>query len=350
MGISLHHVRGRVALALLSAGLLVGSAGVGPAAAAGARALPSGCTWTIHALPVPTGWIDVRIIRGDGSFYVGTGTDPTGRSHTLLWHNGGVTALKAPGENETSGRDVNRHGVALGVADFNDLHPVLWIKGHAVRLAAPAGSTSTNAFGINDAGIVVGTATVNGATHGIVWSVRTPWWYRDLGVGDGALSLSDVNDAGTVVGTTTDDADWPTSFRALRGTVTGGLSSMPGVDPADDSLAFQTNGRYVVGSGRLPGASERQSLVWHGDVATALPSLMSGSGVNSSGLVAGFTNAAPQSAVVWHDGTVEFLPDLNPDAVTGNSSAVDVMDNGTVVGSSLTADGGESLPVSWNCV
>lgn len=349
MGISLRRVRGRFVLALLSAGLLIGSAGVGPATAAGPSPRSSGCTWTIHALPVPTGWTDARIIKGDGSFYVGTAADPTGRSHSLLWHNGKVTALNAAGENETSGRDVNRLGVVLGVADFNDLYPVVWINGHAVRLAAPAGSTSTNAFGINDAGIVVGTATANGTTHGIAWSVRTPWRYRDLGVGDGALTLSDVNDAGTVVGTTTDDADWPTSYRALRGTVTGGLSSMPGVDPADDSLAFATNSRYVVGSGRLPGTSGRQSLVWDGDVATALPSLMSGSGVNSSGLVAGFTNVAPQSAVVWHDGTLEFLPDLNPDAVTGNSSALDVMDDGTVLGNSLTADGGESLPVSWTC-
>jgi uncharacterized membrane protein len=313
--------------------------------------LPAGCTWTINRLPLPPGWTDAAFVRrGDGgSSFVGEGTDPEGLVRPLLWRRGAVTVLDSPGGSEATTLDVNRRGVVLAVSQFDRPRPYLWINGRVVPLAVPAGAQSTIGYAINDAGIIVGSATVAGVTHGIAWSLRAPQRYRDLGVADGALFLNDVTEAGVIVGITqVPDSD---TSRALRGTVEKGLSALPGVDPAQNSQASRAAGRYVVGGGQVLGAASDPggAVLWDGDVATALPPTMGALAVNSKGLVAGYINDDGKYRVAtWAAGTTWTLPNLSDFAPLGNSSAGDVMEDGTVVGGSTTAEG-RTVPVTWTC-
>ncbi|HST85621.1 MAG TPA: hypothetical protein VLL08_28035 [Kineosporiaceae bacterium] len=344
-------IRIRVAVAALSVGLIVASTVGGSAVAfnAGPGGLPAGCTWTIHELPMPPGWIDGFARRGDGSSFVGYGTDPGGAVRSLLWRQGAVTELASPGGAEAEALDVNRRGAVLAFTHFQRPRPFVWINGRVVPLAVPAGATSTIGYAINDAGIIVGSAVVAGATHGIVWSLRSPQRYRDLGVADGSLDLNDLTETGVIVGSSQTSDPFTGPIRALRGTVAEGLSSLPGVDPAQDSHAARAAGRYVIGIGQVPGAAaDRSGVLWKGDVATALPPAMGALAVNSKGLVAGYISDGRSRVTTWAAGTTWTLPDLSDFAPLGNSAANDVMEDGTVIGGSTTADG-RSVPVTWTC-
>jgi uncharacterized membrane protein len=353
LGLTMRQIRARVAITVLSitvlsAGLIVASATAGSAAASisGPGGLLPGCTWTIHTLPLPSGWSDPSVIRGDGgSSFAGWATDPAGVERPLLWRRGTVTVLNSLGGANAGALDVNRRGVVLAFTRSSLPRPFIWVNGRIVPLAVPAGAQSTIGYAINDAGIVVGSSIIDGASHGIVWSLDSPQRYRDLGIGDGELSLTDVTQAGIVVGGTRTPGDEGT-FRAVRGTVRGGFSSLPGLDPTHESFAARAAGRYIIGVGHLPDAAPDQSgVLWNGNLATALPPSMGALAVNSRGLVAGYVSG---QVATWAAGTTWTLPDLSDFAPLGNSSASDVMEDGTVIGVS-TADDGSLVPVTWVC-
>jgi hypothetical protein len=100
----------------------------------------------------------------------------------VIWRNRHLIDL-GPGK----ALDVNHAGVAVGVGTANLFggHAMLW-RGHGakpVRLPEPAGATTTEATGINDSGMIVGTAGAPSFTVGVVWSARAPLPHADDQVG-----------------------------------------------------------------------------------------------------------------------------------------------------------------------
>ena len=268
--------------------------------------------------------------------------------------------------------DVNGSGDAVGHLNANgsNRHAVLWRAGAPaapVRLAEPAGATSTTATSVNNSGVIVGFATfgtgTGQTTRGLTWSVSSPGTVRDLGTAAGVLS--DVSADGRVVGFT-GRADAP--GRAVAGTVTG-VTPLPGQTATTGGYAFAATGPFVVGRGAGTGP-----LRWENGVAQALPALAPGPNnfgsevpippapafpvaVNSAGLVVANTGDGPLDrlaggiarASYLKDGAWHALP-LDPDDVDlyGSNRAVTVTEDGRIGGTSSAAD--LERPAIWTCV
>src|SRR4051794_33350033 len=88
-----------------------------------------GCTWVIKELPLPAGWSSGYVYNSDRhDSFAGYGVDADGRTRPLVWHNGDVTVLDAPGSAGTIAQDVNSRGDVIGVVQGEDTptHGVLW--------------------------------------------------------------------------------------------------------------------------------------------------------------------------------------------------------------------------------
>jgi hypothetical protein len=315
-----------------------------------------GCSWQAQTLPLPAGWQSGVPNRGDGdSTYAGYGLDATQTSRPLLWRAGSVQVISSPGGASAQARDVNRSGVVVANAtDANGVgHPYLWKNGSITELASPPG-TSASVNSINDAGMVVGSATIDGGTHVIVWTVRAPTTYTDLGTGGNVNAYpTDVSNRGLIVGRNA-SAGFGQDSHAIGGTTDPRLpvQPLPGLDPTYNSRALASEGTYIVGVGRLPDSSNGASGgPLYADLATSTsPKALIGQGtpqgVNTRGLIAGSGPGGGYiAATVWTSTQRWVMP--NPLGGTASSSATDVMDNGTVIGDATAP--GQVAPLTWTC-
>jgi hypothetical protein len=104
-------------------------------------------------------------------------------------------------------------GSATAIVGWSDIgdgkhHAVTFAGGTATRLTEPAGTTSSDAFAVNVSGVIVGTATLGGVPHPVVWSsaTATPALLPTLGGTYGvARSINDQNVIAGVAQTDTGD-------------------------------------------------------------------------------------------------------------------------------------------------
>lgn len=113
---------------------------------------------------------------GNGGHVVGSSMLNQGSGLPFIWTQmGGMTAIPLPvGTTQGSARAVNSSGWAVGTASSAFAIPFLYDGAATYRLAdlIPAGTgwdlsmnTSSSAFGISDAGVIVGTGVLNGAVR-----------------------------------------------------------------------------------------------------------------------------------------------------------------------------------------
>src|SRR4029450_9866014 len=91
-----------------------------------------GCTWVINELPLPAGWSAGYVYNSDRhDSFAGYGVDVDGRTRPLVWHDGEVTVLDAPGGGGAVAQDVNSRGDVVGVllGEDTSTHGVLWRGG-----------------------------------------------------------------------------------------------------------------------------------------------------------------------------------------------------------------------------
>jgi hypothetical protein len=206
----------------------------------------------------------------------------------VLWRDGRVIDLGVG-----VAEDVNGSGDGVGTQQDSNYvpHATLFRAGTAVRLAEPATAGETQANGINDAGLIVGSAGFPGPTggtwHALVWSADTPGSVIDLGTLDGneanGTRLVGVNEAGTLIGNAWD----PNTSRqtAVIGTVHGGLRALRGSTRVAGTVANAIAGRYVAGIQYLNGGI--QTVRWVNGRVQVLPGGAEANGVNSQGTVVG---------------------------------------------------------------
>jgi uncharacterized membrane protein len=357
---------GSVVIATLAG---VSSANATPAGAAPARAASAACTWTPHVLPQLPGGAFAVVFGSDGDGrWVGE-ADTMLSSHAALWQHGHVTDLGRPLGSDSVARDVNRRGVVVGssltadpTAD-NWSHAVMWRTtgdpdgrpasapaGHAFRLAEPAGTLTSQANGINDAGLIVGWAYIqaNGSTsyHPMVWSAATPGRVRDLGTPPNTSTLlNGVSETGLIVGTLTDVFIPGNTATAVAGTLRSGLHPLPsgGLGYVE---ATAVSGRWISGFAFDPSIGTSSTAVrWengHGPVV--LTGMSAGTtAVNGSGTVAA---SDFDGGTVWSSGTLTRLSGPLPDS-SGGANAI--TDSGTVGGWSRSRFGPNTEPTLWSC-
>jgi uncharacterized membrane protein len=351
--------------ALITAVLLAMTTGGALGADAAEPPVPgvaTGCTWHVRQLAVPTGWAYPITIaaKGEDKFWVGYGTDGLGSMDGLLWQDGQVQRMPTPGPGTSRPYDVNRSGTVVATwlptpDSGSESFPYLWRNGTITRLALPAGATSAGATAINDAGDVIGGATVNGALQGVRWSAASPNTPVLLGsAGNVNAYLNDISDRGAFVGRS-QDGGYGRIRRAVGGTTSPArpLQDLPGLSTSAPSTAAATEGTWVVGTGRPAGSSEVQPVgLYVNATRSSTPQILAGGGtpasVNSAGLIVGNGSATIRSnATAWTTTRRWTLPHLFT-ATTATSHAQDVMEDGTVIGyGGQGAD--DTVPVAWNC-
>ena len=254
-------------------------------------------------------------------------------------------------------------GAFVGSVEVSDSHAILWSGGQVYDLGTALPSGRAQAWGINDAGLVVG-QTFGLGTSGnsaVVWDSKLQTVTQLTSLGGG---LGVDNSAGVAISNT--------------GFVTGSSSSTPnpGYTPAvrwdlSDPSALPTNlnafpgasfihawGLAVNDSGQVAGegvTSDGRYLaaLWRDDQTYVLstPGTAFGYayGINNAGQVVGNRWDNPkQSALLWNSATSEAI-DLNSflDAAAVSagwhlSSAKDINNNGWIVGNadnSITSEG-----------
>ena len=276
---------------------------------------------------------------------VGAGGASSGGA--LAWQNGTESVLPAvAGDQACIANGVNAQGQIVGYSyTGNVYHSILWQGGGTTQL--PGLGASTREYGINDQGVIVGSAQdSNGLAvaieiqNGIVTQLGVlPGGYLDSpGLADSrALAL---NDAGQVVGLSMTQSGVQHAVLWQNGTLTdlgsiagGGMSAALAINQSGTIVGYAVDGHGI-----------DQAVVWQNGAMTVLQDLDSNGhslaySVNDAGIIAGRSDFYTDSqgwqghAVLWENGA---LIDLN-NFLPANSGWVlnvarSINDNGEVAG------------------
>lgn len=315
-----------------------------------------------YAAPLYT-IIDLGVLPGD-SFSQGNAISPgtniaTGRSlgstaRAFSWSQGGGTVAlpNLAGRNFSVGNGVNNAGIIVGTAATTSFGssplPVVWQNGVISQLPLPAGETVGRAQDINNNGLAVGSVNGGSLQRAAIYQGGTGTTITTTTPG-GAFSNTffGVNDAGLAVGTGIDPNNAARNvgfvYDATNNTATE-VGALPG---ANGALCFAvSDGGHVVGSSMLNQGSGLP-FIWtldSGIQEIPLPvgtSQGSARGVNASGWAVGTASSAFAIPFLF-DGTQTYrVADLIPGgtgwdlSTNTSSSALGISDNGTIVGTGV---------------
>jgi len=243
-----------------------------------------------------------------------------------------ITSLgQVGGSSSTTGYAVNDAGAVAGWSQNSSGVTQAFGSGAGGLASLPLGSgTVSYAYGINDAGTVVGDTYIGGQSHATIWSgsSASP---RVLGANSYAMA---VNVAGEVAGASNGQA---------MVVVDGQVQSLGTLAGVNWSAAYGINNAgEVVGEGELANGTFR-GVVWGSGGGAVLVGTFGGgssdaTGVNDSGEVVGFASLASgyQNAFLMTGGAMTDLGTLGE-----SSYAYGVNDSGENVGYSYLDNGAQ---------
>ncbi len=268
-----------------------------------------------------------------------------------FWYRSGVLGQMAslPNAVDTYARSINNPGQVVGYVDTDHAQAVLW--GSMNGPATPIATTLawSQAYGINDAGIVVGTGSLSASFpgHAFRWSAATgtvdlnPAWASQsvaYAIDNTGIVTGDARVAAT--GATVAVRWTSTGVVTMLGTLPGGLSS---------------NGLSIVG-GRIGGDVDlgaslpRQGFLWNPATGmTPVNGFTAILGQSSHGRVVGTYMpqvGQPTLAATRLLGSISKVSILLPSLAGNFSQAYAVNSCGVIVGASVNA-AGIYEPVLW---
>ncbi|MBP8948940.1 MAG: hypothetical protein KBG73_08865, partial [Candidatus Promineofilum sp.] len=213
--------------------------------------------------------------------------------------------------------------------------PITHTLAYTITDLGTLGGHSSYAFGINEAGQVVGwSSTAPDGARAFLWESGV---MQDLGtLGGGSSMATAINDARQVVGLSP-----APGFPSLAFLWENGVMHNLGTLGGDVSMATGINNAGQVVGRSLTAADEYHAFLWENGVMHDLGTLggvMSvATGINEAGQVVGesHTTAGETHAFLWENGVMHDLGTLG--GVT--SMATGINNAGQVVGSSVTAGG-----------
>jgi probable HAF family extracellular repeat protein len=231
------------------------------------------------------------------------------------------------------------------------LSALIALLGASIALGAPSytitdlgvvgGTTWSEAYAVNDYGMVVGSADVDGYEHAVFWTMGEGSMVMiDIGAEFSAYHSggAGVSALGAVVGWYQVEVEGGGIYN--RAFVWDGvMSELPGLEGystgADD---INSNGQ-ILGTGVV--GIEIHAVLWEGGVLTDLGTLggeqsYSG-GINEAGQMVGSADRADgvRAAFLWEDGVMTELPGLGGTF----TYAYDINNSGVVVGQSTNENG-----------
>ena len=222
-----------------------------------------------------------------------------------------------------------------GLGIYNVRHPFLWETGVIADLAPQSGLSL--AFGINDAGTVVG----DNDNVAVVWQ-------------NGQRILLDAQESQTGSGRAINQLGHVTGYSAGRAVIWhDGLKTDLGID------GFYSTGINDADQvcGQLSTADFYGAIVWQAGVITPIPALGSDAGyvetdaydINSAGQVVGLSSHSDNTyhAFIWQNGAIDLgVLGVSLTSFT-ESAATAINDLGQVVGQSTTAADGNPHGFLW---
>jgi len=212
----------------------------------------------------------------------------------------------------------------------------------------PLGGTSSQAYGINESGQVVGALYQSPGEVGYAPYRATLW------NGTTATTLANtysnafaINDTGVMAGFTASPDVLGTQATLWSG---GGTTMLDSLGRMYSRVASINNAGHMAGSTNATGNSDdERATVWRDGVASELPTLGDGASdaldINEQGQIVGVSslNQSDLRAVLWSAGTVTDLGNLGGTYTVANA----INNRGQMVGSS-TNDRGGNHAVLWN--
>lgn len=266
---------------------------------------------------------------------------------------GGMVALpNLSGRNFAVANDANNSGVVVGTSTTTSFGsspvPVMWNNGALTALAMPTGYTVGQANSVNAAGVVAGAVgsgitqravLYSGGVGSLITATTSNGSYMSVAFG--------INDAGLVVGSGIDPGNAAVNVGLVYDSVSGTMTSLGALADGNGALNFAvSNSGYVVGSSMFNQGSGTP-FVWsaaEGMVAIPLPATTSqGSarGVNDQGWVVGTAGGAFAVPFLYADGSTYTLQSLLPadsgwDLSTNTSaSALAIAEDGSIIGTGV---------------
>lgn len=262
----------------------------------------------------------------------------------LSWSGGVSTDLGSLGGSSGIASAINDAGEIAGWSEVNDsaTHGFR----HSSGTMADLGVIEYNsfAFGINNAGVIVGESVLGGSTRAFIYENGVMSDLGSLG-GIGSCAIG-INGAGTVVGWSDNARGVMRAFSCAGGVFTE-LGTLGDTHSASSAADINEAG-LIVGSSEISYLGPRHAVLFQEGAVIDLGTLgganSGASAINSAGVIVGYAEAGPwdRHAFVYCDGVmVDLDPLLAQIGLTGGSSAADINDLGEIVGTAYDADGQE---------
>jgi uncharacterized membrane protein len=291
-------------------------------------------------------------VSPNGSIVVGRSLGSQALAYTWTAQGGMVALPNLAGRNFAIANDVNDAGLAVGTSATTAFGssplPVMWNNGALSALTMPAGFSVGQANSVNAAGVIAGAVGSGVAQRAVLYSGGIGSVITATSANGSFMTVAfGINDAGLVVGSGIDPNNAALNVGMVYDSVSGVMSTVGALPGANGALNFGvSNSGYVVGSSMLnQGAGS--SFIWSaaaGMLPIALPpatSQGSARGVNDAGWVVGTAGGQFAVPYLYADGTTYALQSLLP-AGTGwdlstntSSSALAITNDGTIVGTAV---------------
>ncbi len=258
---------------------------------------------------------------------VGTSGDGGSQSRPFLWNDGVLTNLGTLGGSRGIAHGISDTGFIAGESEVasHEMHAFLWENGNMKDLGLGV------AFAVNDQGQAAGCGFPTSSAppcHAVLWQAGQ---ITDLGtLGGHSGSAYGIDDAGQVVGSTLATDGFMHAFLWQAGTMTD-LGGLPGYQ---FSAAWDINAAGQVVGSSIGADGITHAVLWEAGVVRDLGNLGGRAtiayGINDAGQVVGISIPAdgPIDGFLWRDGVMTKLPTPG----NGDGAGSDINGAGQVVG------------------
>lgn len=278
----------------------------------------------------------------------------TGGAQAFSWTSGGgiVGLPNISGRTFCVSNSANDTGITVGTC-ANTLFgtsrlPVIWQNGAVSQLPLPAGETLGDANDVNASGVAVGSVNGGSLQRAVIYNGATATVITQTTSGGSFFTTAfGINNAGRVIGTGIDPSNAARNVGMVFDIGSNSATEVGALPNANGALAFGiSNGGHVVGSSMQNQGSGLPFIWTQSGGMTAIPLPVdttqgSARAVNSSGWAVGTASSAFAIPFLYNGITTYRLADLIP-AGTGwdlstntSSSALGISDTNIIVGTGV---------------